>query len=101
MDMQRLLRATVQFGASDLHIQVGSPPMVRVDGTMTAMNLPAVLAGGDSGTCRPSCRKSQLERIDAERSCDFSYFIPEVARFRINIFYEQGQLCLVARSHPL
>ena len=33
--------ATVQFGASDLHVQVGSPPTVRLDGTMTAMDMPA------------------------------------------------------------
>jgi len=42
MDMQRLLRAAIQFNASDLHIQVGSQPMVRVDGVMLAMDLPAV-----------------------------------------------------------
>jgi twitching motility protein PilT len=44
MDMQKLLRATVQFKASDLHVQVGSPPTVRVDGTMVAINAPPVTA---------------------------------------------------------
>jgi len=38
MEMQRLLKAAVQFNASDLHLQVGSPPTVRVDGTMVAVN---------------------------------------------------------------
>jgi len=45
MEMQRLLKATVQFHASDLHVQAGSPPTVRVDGTMVAINAP----GGDGG----------------------------------------------------
>ena len=44
MEMQRLLKATVQFNASDLHVQVGSAPTVRVEGTMVAINSPPVTA---------------------------------------------------------
>jgi twitching motility protein PilT len=101
MDMLRLLRATVQFNASDLHIQVGNPPTVRVDGIMTAMNLPSVSSEELRELVGQVADKSQLERIESERSCDFSYTISEVAHFRVNIFYEQGQLCLVARVVPL
>ena len=101
MEMQRLLRAAVQFSASDLHIQVGSPPMVRVDGVMTAMDLPAVSSEEIQQLVSQVAEKSQMERIEIERSGDFSYFMPEMARFRINIFYQQGQLCLVARAIPL
>jgi twitching motility protein PilT len=101
MDIQRLLRGAVQFGASDLHIQVGSPPIVRVHGTMTAMNLPAVSPEEIRQLVAQVAEKPELERIEAERSGDFSYLIPEVARFRINVFYEQGRLCLVARAIPL
>ena len=101
MEMQRLLKAAVQFNASDLHIQVGSPPMVRVDGVMTAMNLPAVSAEEIRELAGQVADKTQLERIDNERSSDFSYSLPDTARFRINVFYEQGRLCLVARSVPL
>jgi twitching motility protein PilT len=101
MEIQRLLRAAVQFKASDLHIQVGSPPTVRVDGTMTAINQPVVSREEIQQLVAQVADKSQLERIEVERSGDFSYLIPEVARFRINIFFEQGQLCLVARAIPL
>lgn len=45
--------------------------------------------------------ESQLRRLENAQSCDFSLVIPDVARFRINIFYEQGRLCLVARTIPL
>ncbi len=101
MDMQRLLRAAVQFGASDLHIQVGSPPTVRIHGTMTAMDMGAVSAEDVRQLVSQIADKSQLAAIDAERSGDFSCLIPECARFRINVFYEQGHLCIVARSIPL
>ncbi len=101
MEMQRLLKAAVQFNASDLHIQVGSQPMVRVDGVMLAMDLPAVSSEEIQQLVTQVAEKPQLERIEIERSGDFSYFMPETARFRINIFYQQGQLCLVARAISL
>jgi twitching motility protein PilT len=100
MDMQRLLKAAIQFNSSDLHIQVGSSPMVRVDGVMTAMNLPPLSSDDVRQFVGQVADKSQLERIDRERSCDFSYCMAEVSRFRVNVFYEQGQLCLVARAIP-
>ena len=90
MEMQRLLRAAVQFNASDLHIQVGSPPTVRVDGAMTAMNLPAVSAEEIRELVGQVADKSQLERIENERSCDFSYSMPETARFRDQCLLRAG-----------
>ena len=101
MEMQRLLKATVQFNASDLHVQVGSPPTVRVDGTMVAFNAPPVTAEEVRELVHQVADESQLLRLEADRSCDFSYAIPDVARFRVNVFHEKGNLCLVARSIPL
>ena len=45
--------------------------------------------------------EAQVRRLEAERSCDFSHLIPEVARFRVNVFHEKGNLCIVARCIPL
>ncbi len=101
MEMQRLLKATVQFNASDLHVQVGSAPTVRVEGTMVAINSPPVTADQLRGLVGQVANESQLQRLESERSCDFSHDIPDVARFRINVFHEKGNLCLVARSIPL
>jgi len=101
MEMQRLLKATVQFNASDLHVQVGSPPTVRVDGTMVAINAPSVTADDIRALVHEVADESQLKRLESDRSCDFSHTIPDVARFRINIFHEKGNLCLVARCIPL
>ena len=101
MEMQRLLKAAVQFNASDLHVQVGSPPTVRVDGTMVAFNAPPVTAEEVRELVHQVADESQLLRLEADRSCDFSYAIPDVARFRVNVFHEKGNLCLVARSIPL
>jgi twitching motility protein PilT len=101
MDMQRLLKAAIQFNASDLHVQVGSPPTVRVDGTMVAINAPPVTAENLRELVVQVANESQLQRLESDRSCDFSYSIPDVARFRINVFHEQDNLCIAARSIPL
>lgn len=101
MDIHRLLRAAVQFEASDLHIQVNSPPTVRRHGTMTPMDLPPVSPDEIEQLISQVAEGEVWERLQAERSGDFSYLIPDVARFRLNIFYEQGNLCLVARVIPL
>lgn len=101
MDMQKLLRATVQFKASDLHVQAGSPPTVRVDGSLVPFNSPAVTAQEVRALVEEIADRAQLERLDRERSCDFSVFMPDVARFRLNVFYEQDRPCIVARRIPL
>jgi twitching motility protein PilT len=101
MEMHRLLKAAVQFNASDLHVQVGSPPTVRVDGTMIAINAPPVTPQQIRELVAQVADESQLRRVESERSCDFSVFLPEVARFRINVFHEQGHLCIAARTIPL
>jgi len=101
MDMQRLLRATVQFKASDLHVQVGIPPTARVDGAMVPFNAPPATADDVRELVLQVADAAALQRLERDKSCDFSLFIPEVSRFRINVFHEQGQLCIVARCIPL
>ncbi|RLS75294.1 MAG: PilT/PilU family type 4a pilus ATPase [Planctomycetota bacterium] len=100
MDMQRLLRASVQFKASDLHVQAGSPPTVRVDGTMIAFNAPPVTAEDVRGLIAEVATEAHLDRLERDRSCDFAYAIPDLARFRINAFYEKDGLAFVARTIP-
>ncbi len=101
MEMQRLLKAAVQFKASDLHVQVGSPPTVRVEGTMVSFNSPPVTADDLRSLVGQVADEAQLRRLDTDLSCDISHELEDVGRFRINVFYEKGSLCLVARSIPL
>jgi twitching motility protein PilT len=101
VNMHRLLQATVQFKASDLHVQVGSPPTVRVDGAMVPFEAADVSPDDVRELVGQVAGAAALERLEQDLSCDFSYLLPEVARFRINVFREQGRLCLVARCIPL
>ena len=94
MDMQRLLKAAIQFNASDLHIQVGSPPTVRVDGTMVGMNLPAVSAEEVRELVEQIAEKPHRDRIERERSCDFSYSSPSLPAFASTSSTNRGAFVL-------
>ena len=92
MEMKRLLRAVVQFKASDLHIQAGSPPSLRIDGEIKPLEMPPFSAEETDTLVREIADDDVLEQIRTNRSADFSYVDPELARFRVNVFYERGML---------
>ena len=101
MDISRLLKATVQFDASDLHVQVGSPPSLRIHGDMTPLELPPLSVEDVDGLVNQITDDSTRKEFDTNRSADFSYVIPDLARFRANAFYESGKPCLCLRRIPI
>ena len=101
MDINRLLRATAKFQASDLHLQVGSPPMARISGTMTPLDLPALTSEDVEHLLQQFAPVTIREQVERDRSADFSYLVPDLARFRVNVFYERDRLSLVLRLIPL
>ncbi len=101
MEVRRLLKAVVQFKASDLHVQAGSSPSLRIHGDITPLDFPALGAEDVDDLVRQIADESTLEEINQERSADFSYVDPDLARFRVNVFYESGKKCLALRHIPL
>jgi twitching motility protein PilT len=101
MEMRRLLRAVVQFHASDLHVQVGSPPSLRIRGDITPLELPTLSVEDVEALVRQIADESRLEEISTQRSADFSYVVPDLARFRVNVFHESGKPCLCLRHIPI
>jgi twitching motility protein PilT len=101
MDLRRLLRAVVQFKASDLHIQVGSPPTLRIHGDMSPLELPALSAEDVAALVQQIGDDLVREQLGSQRSADFSYEDAGMARFRVNVFYERGRLCMALRHIPL
>lgn len=100
MNLDRLLRAMIQFKASDLHMQMGRPPMLRVNGEMTALELPPLSAEQMESLVRSAATEKASAEIATQLSADFAHEIPEVGRFRVNVFRERGNLALVARVIP-
>lgn len=101
MEILRLLRAVVQFNASDLHVQVGSSPSLRIHGDITPLEVSALTLEDVDALVREITDESTLEEINTQRSADFSYVVPDLARFRVNVFYESGKPCLCLRQIPI
>ena len=99
MDIIELLKYAVEYRASDLHLTVGRPPMVRIAGRLAPSGYEELLAAEDTESLIFSILTSeQKEKFEEDHELDFSYSIPEVSRFRVNIFRQQGHVAGVFRT---
>ena len=101
MDVQKLLQAVVHFNASDLHIQVESPPSLRIHGKITPLDLPPLTQADVEALFGQLANDSLKKELNDRKSVDFSCFDAKLARFRVNAFYERGMLSMVLRHIPL
>jgi twitching motility protein PilT len=101
-DVMAALRDLVAKEGSDLHLKGGSAPLFRVNGDLTLEADAARLSGEDTeGALRTLLSDElKLEEFTQEHEVDFSYEIPQVARFRINAFRQRGLTSLVCRAIP-
>ena len=93
-----MLAQAVERGASDLHLSAGSPPLLRVDGEIAPLGETAL----ESSRIRQAVAETMppaMEFAEAER--DFSFELPNVARFRVNAFLHQRGAGAVFRTLPL
>ncbi len=95
-----LLRTMVARGVSDVHLQVGSPPMGRVHGTLIAFHTEALKPDQTKIIGRTLLTAEQWEEFEYRHELDFAYLVPNVARFRCNIFRQRGSIGLVMRVIP-
>jgi twitching motility protein PilT len=100
MDISELLTFGVEQGASDLHLSAGVEPMIRVDGDMRRINLPVM----DEKQVHTMIYDimNDLQRKDFEQTfeADFSFEIPDLARFRVNAFNQSRGPGAVFRTIP-
>ena len=100
MDITELLAFTVKNNASDLHLSAGLPPMIRVDGDIHRINVPAVEAKEMSDLIYSTMNDHQRRDFEADLEVDFSYNIPGLARFRVNAFHQDRGTGAVFRVIP-
>ena len=99
--IETLLEEVIRKKASDLHIQVGLPPMLRVDGSL------APIAGNDVLTEATVERlvfsildQDQQQILLKDKEIDFSFAFGDLGRFRVNAFHERGNLAAALRLIP-
>ena len=100
MDITELLAFSAKQGASDLHLSAGLPPMIRVDGDVRRINLPALGNKTVHSLVYDILNDKQRKDFEEFLETDFSFEVPGVARFRVNAFNHNRGAGAVFRTIP-
>jgi len=100
MDITELLAFSAKQGASDLHLSAGLPPMIRVDGDVRRINLPALDHKQVHDLIYDIMNDRQRKDYEEFLETDFSFEVPGVARFRVNAFNQNRGSGAVFRTIP-
>jgi twitching motility protein PilT len=88
-DVRTLLQATVESGASDLHVSAGMPPMIRVRGDMVRSQAPPLSDSDARAMLATLMNEAQKKEFQQRREIDFAFELPGLCRFRANIFEQR------------
>ena len=98
--IDKLLQTVVNQGASDLHISVGQPPVLRLDGRRRKLDT-KVLEPDDTVALMKSISPERCQQeLQEVGGCDFGFAFGEKARFRVAIFKQKGTVAMVLRQIP-
>ena len=96
--LHRYLHALSEADGSDLHVKVGSPPRIRVNGRLTVIDGEDALRPEDTADMAQAIlRRDLLERFDRSSDVDFAYSASGIGRFRVNAFRSRGSVAMVFR----
>ncbi|KPK19058.1 MAG: twitching motility protein PilT [Betaproteobacteria bacterium SG8_41] len=95
--MHDLLKALVAKNASDLFLTAGYPPAIKLDGRMTPVANQPLTPQHTAELARALMNDKQAQEFEATKECNFAINPPEIGRFRMNAFVQQGRIGLVAR----
>jgi twitching motility protein PilT len=100
VDIAQLLAFAVKSGASDLHLSAGMPPMIRVDGDIKRINMPALAHKDVHSMVYDIMNDKQRKAFEEFFETDFSFEIPRLSRFRVNAFNHNRGAGAVFRAIP-
>ena len=100
VEMNELLQLVVDEGASDLHIEVGAAPVVRLHGAMTQLELPPLEPEDTERLIRSIASERHIEQMNELGGADFGFAFGDQARFRVSIFHQKGHWGAVLRQIP-
>jgi len=100
MDITELLAFSAKEGASDLHVSAGLPPIIRIDGDVRRINLPPMEHRQVHSLIYEIMNDKQRRDYEEFLETDFSFEVPGVARFRVNVFNQNRGAAAVFRTIP-
>jgi twitching motility protein PilT len=100
IEMSELLQLCVDEGVSDLHLEVNAPPMVRLHGSLTPLDVPALQPEDTEKLIKSIASDSHLQQIQEVGTADFGFGFKGLARFRVSAFKQKGNFGTVLRQIP-
>ena len=100
MDISELLAFSVKNGASDLHVSAGEAPMIRINGDMTKIKMPAIEDKQVQAMVYDIMNDDQRKHFEEFKDLDFSFALGDIARFRVNCFWQNRGMSAVFRTIP-
>src|SRR5262245_36999915 len=100
MDITELLAFAVKNKASDLHLSAGLPPMIRVHGDIRRINLPPMEHEDVHAIVYDIMSDAHRKTYEENLECDFSFAVPNLARFRVNAVVQQRGAAAAFRTIP-
>ena len=97
VDISDLLKATVERRASDLHLRAGGPPYLRVDGDLFPFDVQAMTPQDVERLAFGLMSEDQAKRFAQTNEADFGFTVPNLSRFRVNVFRQRGAVGLAIR----
>jgi twitching motility protein PilT len=100
VNLHQLLRAMIEKGASDLHIATGSPPLLRVDGSVVPLKLPPLGPVETKQLCYSVLTEDQRRSFETDKELDLSFGVKGLSRYRANLFMQRGAVSAAFRAIP-
>ena len=91
-EMERLFEGMKKFGASDLHVKVGAPPLMRVSGSIRSLEVPALTTDQADRFIKSIMAQPHIDQFEAQGDVDFAYRLEDGQRFRVNVYLERGTI---------
>ncbi len=105
MTIEELLITAKENKASDVHITVGLPPKMRINAILVDMDYPRLLPPDTEAVISTMMSDKRLQQFEELGEIDFSYSIPQIGRYRVNVFHQRGSMAasirLVSTKIPL
>jgi len=95
--IEEIMRTAKNAGDSDVHITVGIPPKMRVNGNLVTMNYSRMMPADTLGVLLEIMTESQREKFEDRGEYDMSFSIPELGRYRVNAYKQMGSVALALR----
>ncbi|MFL5482674.1 MAG: type IV pilus twitching motility protein PilT [Gemmatimonadaceae bacterium] len=99
-DYKGVLQHMIQANASDLHLKVGRPPTLRVDGQMINLDMPALKQEDLRSLAEQIMAPKNIKEFSEQKESDFALAVPGIGRFRVNAYQQRGTIAYAMRSVP-